>query len=545
MDIFSRTAAYIKSHGLRVTLHKAAKKTADRVLMPYHRWALKNAPDEKELAAQRGHVFDDPPFISIVVPVYNTQPALLRALMDSVLAQTYAHFELVLMDGASVCPETQEALEEAVKRDGRVKLFRSGKNEGISGNTNLGILKAQGSYIALLDHDDLLTPDALFHVAKAITETSADLIYSDEDKVSYNGQYYHTPHFKPDFSPDLLRACNYICHLMVFKKTFLAEAGLLDPRFDGSQDHELALRLSEKAHRIIHISKVLYHWRDVKTSMSRQNLQKCVDAATLAVSEHLARLGIDAEVFTGEARAQIRYHMPEGTRVTAILSHAGDETRLKRCKDSLGLLPFETLVCAPGYPAMNEAARRAQGEVLLFIDSGMVVVTPAELKSLIGRSLLSDAGAVGPTILSPNGRLRHQGYLLGMAHLVANPQKGHDMAQWGYFALERMSRNVSAVSAALMAIRREVFLDAGGFDEGYVNALGDVELCLKAAQKGLYHAVLPNCKAVYHAPASNPQAIVDVRPDAKDAERFLKAHGVINDPFYNPNWSKKGNGYRL
>ncbi len=564
MSFLTQATRYIKRNGISYTLHKVMLRSGEHLLRTYDRKAKKMAPDATALQRQMETVFDNPPTISVVVPVYNTKPIFLTELADSVLNQTYPHFELVLLDGNSVKPETLQTLEALEKRDSRIAVFHSKENLGISGNTNLSIEKATGEYIALLDHDDLLTPDALFEVAHTIVSQQADMIYSDEDKINESSAYLFAPHFKPDFSPDKLRGTNYICHLMVIKKTLLLEVGGLNPACDGSQDHDLALRASEKARYIAHIPKVLYHWRALNTSMSHQNLEKCVASATMAVEGQIKRQGFPALVTTEEMRSHVRYRHNFDTSITFIIEHHGNDEKLHQCMESLGEPPFnnvsmivlskhrvahyETVLYEPDasrYHMLNICARRAPGEVLVFLDSGMRVIDDLELPYLIGRAVQPDAGVVAPTILYQDGSLRHQGYLLGMDTIVKNPQQRHPMSKWGYYAIEHISHNVSAASVAFFAVRKEVFLKAGMFDAGYEHDMGDVDLCLKLSAMGLYHVVIPECQATYFSRMDGPDAIINEKPKEKDAARFLKAYGELKDPFYSPNLSVKGKTYRL
>ena len=539
MNIVRRAIRYIKRHGLRHTLQKAAARIGDKFLHTYHRRFLKAAPSAEELKRQREAFFSAPPKISIVVPVFNTRPVFLHELADSVLNQTYPHFELCLLDGNSQNAGTLAALEEIKKRDERVLLGHSKENLGISGNTNLAIAMATGEYIALLDHDDLLTPDALYEVACAIAVQQADMIYSDEDKIDEKSAYTFSPHFKPDFSPDYLRGINYICHLMVIKKSLLLEAGGLDSGFDGSQDHDLALRASEKAKCIVHIPKVLYHWRSLNTSMSHGNLEKCLDAGTRAVQNQLKRLHIDAALTMEEIYLHLQYKPDANVSVTFIIEHHASDAILKRCLDSLGN-PKEVLIWpSPNepegtrYSALNRCAECATGELLVFVDSHMVVAEKKELSCLFGRAAMADAGIVAPTILNENGSLRHQGYVLGMDTIVKNPEQ--------HLPTSRVAHNVSAAAVAFFAVRKSVFVDAGMFDVRYHHDLGDVDFCLKLLKKGLYNVVLPECRAMY----DGENAIVDEKPNEEDAATFEKAHGTIQDAYYNPNFSHSGRTFQL
>lgn len=543
MNIIKHTIEYVSAYGFKTTLRRAGEKAYEHFFKRYHRWAQKQAPTEAELASQRAHVFCDPPLISIVVPVYNTKSVFLQELVESVLAQTYPHFELCLLDGNSQRPETLELLTALPNKDPRIRVKHSRENLGISGNTNLAIAFATGDYIALLDHDDLLTPDALYHVACAIQSQGADFIYTDEDKISEKSHYTFDPHFKADFSPDELRSSNYICHLMVIKKTLIESAGMLNPAFDGSQDHDLALRVSEKAAKIVHIPRVLYHWRQLQSSMSHQNNDKCIGAAKRTVSAQLARLNISGDVTIEGARVHVHYRITGNPTVTFIIAHRGSDARLKRCLDSLP--DYDYLVTPGGYKALNDAAKQSQSDILIFIDSGMRLKKGSDLSSMIGRAQLADAGIVAPLITYKNNTLRHQGYLVGMKNVVANAQQHLPLSTWGYFAKAHVSHNISAASCAFFAVRRDVFMANGLFEESYEQDLADVAFCLRLVSKGLFNVSLPDVKAVYEKSEFGPDAIIDTLPNERDAARFLEAHGILEDPFYNPNLTRENGSYRL
>lgn len=507
-----RLIQYHRQFGLRLTILRLLQKTAENLLRLYDRGERRGAPGAAELAAQRAHRFAQPPLISIVVPVYNVRPAFLRALVDSVLAQTYPRYELCLADGASPSPETARALEEAAGRDPRIRVERLAENLGISGNTNAAIRLCGGDYVALLDHDDLLTPDALYHVARAIEEQGADLLYSDEDKTNEDASYLFQPHIKPDFSPDRLRSYNYICHLMVLKKTLLFSCGLLDPAFDGSQDHELALRASERAEKIVHIPRVLYHWRQLGASMSHQSLAKCQDAMLRATRAQLERLGVRGRVDLDDLRAHVRIEPPAGLTVTFIVAGDGGEDEARRRAESLPAEGQELLRCEetlPRFAAFNRCAQRARGEVLVFVAAELA--RREELPYLLGRAAMPDAGAIAATIAAPNGAPLHKGYRVehGGVRDIRKKELLHDP---GFYT----AHNVTAASCEFLAVRREAFLQAGMFDEGYARDFADAALCIRLREMGLHNVISPECVAIRRRPKA--------RPDARDAARFAAAY---------------------
>lgn len=543
MRMLRRGIQYFQSHGLGVLLSKMRKTSYEYYFRPFERWLRRQATDSSQLSVQKADVIPNPPLISVVVPVYNTQPALLESMVESVLNQTYVHFELVLLDGGSTPLDTIEALESLRARDKRIKLYRAEKNLGISGNTNLAIEKSIGEFVALLDHDDELSPDALYYIAQAIVIKNADFIYSDEVKLSYDGRFCHTPFFKPDFSPDLLRATNYICHLMVLKKSLLNEVGWLNPDFDGSQDHDLALRLTEKANNIVHIPRILYRWRDVKTSMSRQNQGKCADATVHAVKDHLCRKGVKADVYFASSNTLIRYCKPDHVRISIIVDDIDNKQNNAWYTHNLGRFSDEIIFSKQGkerYRSLNEAAERAEGDILIFIDSKVKIITPELMETLIGRAMMNDAGAVGPAILLSNAYVRHQGYLVNINGPLMSSFRGHSMAAWGYFGLNHLSRNVSALSTAFMVVRRKAFFSVGGFDIDYRHAFGDADFCIRLMNKGFFNVIMPECRVKSHRIKGKSSSIADEGVHQKDATRFSSAHGKFIDLFYNPNLKQDG-----
>lgn len=306
MQWAERVRAYVRMHGAGYTLHRAGEMLAARVLLRDEWRFRRERTSKRELATQRAHPFPDVR-ISVVVPVFNTRPKFLRALADSLLAQTHGAWEACLYDGGSTSAETRKALEAIAARDSRFHIAFGAENAGISGNTNRAIKMATGEYIALCDHDDVLAPDALWRIAEAIDAHHPDVLYTDEDKLTTHGAIHVDAHRKPDFCPDNLRSGNYICHLSVIRRTLLDAIGGLRPAFDGSQDHDLMLRACERADGVIHIPRVLYHWRTLRGSMSHTKLAVCLDAAARAVEESMRRTGFPGTCRVEDGVLRLRY----------------------------------------------------------------------------------------------------------------------------------------------------------------------------------------------------------------------------------------------
>ena len=465
----------------------------------YAAWLAGQRRTPAELAAERQAVFPVAPLISIVVPVYNTASVYLQALVESILAQTYARFELLLVDGCSTREETRRCLRSAVARDARVHVLRLERNAGISGNTNEGIVRAAGSYIAFADHDDTLEPDALYEIVRAIAAEAAagrraDVIYTDEDKMDETGTLFYEPHRKPDYSPEKLQSCNYCSHLTVMSRAVLQEVGLLRAAFDGSQDHDLTLRACDAAQAVCHVPRVLYHWRQFASSMSKQHLARCQAAGRRAVAEHLARVGRPGEV-TQDHGYRVAFPVPD-VRVATI--------------------PVERDTT---YAALNRAARQSTADVLLLRDTRLEPLADDWEQELLMYAVQDGIGCVGGLLCEPDGMT------ICLTDLMLAPDGprrefgGHRRDVIGQGGRERIARNVTALSAALLMVRRDVFLAAGGFDEGYQQAFGDIDLCLRLLRRGYRHVFTPYASLRFRtAPAELERRLAD--RSSADWQRF-------------------------
>lgn len=563
---------YLRTNGIAYTSHRAMQKITERVLKRYDRWARKRMPSLQELERQRKRTFCPAPFLSIVVPVYNTKPRFLMELAESFVNQTYHNWEACLYDGRSTNPDTIACLRSLEKLDHRIHVALGEENQGISGNTNLAIQMVKGDYIILCDHDDILTSDALYWIADAIEQKGADLVYSDEDKINEASNRYFDPHFKPDFSLDMLRSSNYICHLLVVKRTLLDKAGLLDSRYDGSQDHDLALRASEHAACIVHVPRVLYHWRQLSTSMSHQKLEKCQQAAKRAVEAQLRRQQVKGQVSLLEGRSQIKYMLSGTPLVTVILEHHGSSRRLHKCIEALERAEkypaVEWLIVSPvpmeaadadmkfraipweagasRFHMLDKAIQLANGEYIVCMDSGVQVETEDWLSDILAHCMQPGVGIVCPILYGKDKKIRHAGYAVGVKNVAAGRQEGLPRSAWGYFGHEHYAHNISAASAAFFMVGKEIYLSHSGFDAAYQTDLGDVDFCLKLLQSGLRHVLTPLVKAVYEPRESGRDAVLRGAPEAGDRQRFVNAWGEnVLDPYYNENFTREDASFTL
>ncbi len=457
--------------------------------------------------------------LSFLIPTWNTRPEHLAALAESLLAQSCPSWEACFCDGASTDPMTRQALSILPERDVRFRVLFLDRNDGISGNTNTAFTMATGDVIALCDHDDLLAPDAVRCILQA-AEGGADFIYTDEDKVSEDGTRFYDPHLKPDFAPDSLRAGNYICHITAMTRavaqTLVARDGsLLRPGFDGSQDHDLALRAAEVARQIVHIPRILYHWRMLDTSFSHQRAERCAQAACAAVRDQLRRLNIPATVRMENLRVRIRYEVPEAS-VTAIVLGNG----------RIPALPGEVLRVHSA-AQLNGAARHATGEYLLFLHGGMKPLDRDWLKELLMHASRPGVGCVGSAIIDQQRFYRHAGYAVDVPGGAVSHHTGQHLHGRPYMITDRLVRNVTGVSSSLLLIRRETFLQLGGFG-AYESDLRGADLGLRCLAASFVNVYTPHSRMLCRGTLP---CLTGPAPEA-DILRFQQAWGEHPPEFY-------------
>ncbi len=567
----------LREHGLRYTWGRFCEKCRRHWGKPE---ASKPLHTKKELEAQRAYAFPRPVKISIVVPLYNTPQKFLEEMIRSVQDQTYSNWELCLADGsdkehayvASVC-------KRYAKKDQRIRYQKLAENKGISENTNACIAMVTGDYIGLLDHDDLLHPSALYHVMEAICEKDADFIYTDENTFHETPEDAYCPHFKPDFAPDTLRSYNYICHFTVFRRTLLDALGTaFRPEFDGSQDYDLILRLTEKAKQIVHIPKILYYWRAHEASTASDVSAKpyTLAAARSALQEHLRRVGLDGQV--GDARIpstyRIRYKIQGKPLISILIPNKDHVDDLKKCIDSIRekstyskweiiiiennseeratFAYYDTLKADKrirvvywkgtfNYAAIvNYGAGYATGKHLLLLNNDIEVITPDWLEQMLMYSQREDVGAVGAMLYYPDDTVQHAGVILGIGGVGGHAHKYFPRGDHGYMSRMAITQNYSAVTAACLMMRREVWNEVGGLDEDFAVAFNDVDLCMKIRKAG-YLIVWTPYAELYHY-ESKTRGLEDT-PEKQarfsgEVKRFLDRWDkelVAGDPYYNPN----------
>ncbi len=517
------------------------------------------------------------PKISMIMPVFNVDIRWLSKAVDSVQKQLYTKWELCIVDDGSSKCETLEFLKTI--RNPKIKIKFLEKNYGISEATNLAVGIADGEYIAFLDHDDEITSDALYEVVKAINVSNPDFIYSDEDKIDQN-QKRRNPFFKPDWSPDLLRSQNYICHFAAVRKSVFDAAGGFRNGFEGAQDHDLFLRISEITNRIHHIPKVLYSWREIETSTAGNPYSKpdAQENGRRCVAEHVQRrYGSNAEVKECEHLFvyDVAFKIPDASLVSVIIPTKDNIRYLDACIESIieksSYRNYEIIildnrseraesqvwfsriveqhdrirVIKADYPFCwsklnNQGISEARGNVFIFLNNDTKVISEDWIERLSGEALREDVGAVGPLLLYEDGTIQHAGVVVGLGGWADHIFKAMKPVHYGSpYVSPMLKRNVLAVTGSCMAMSRKTIEKLGGFEEKFIICGSDVEMCIRAHEAGLVNIYNPFVK-LYHFESKTRIAHDIPKCDFEMSIRHYKHYREIGgDPFYNRNLSLK------
>ncbi len=570
----------------------------------YKSYGTESFPTPEQKKQQQETVFSKKITISILVPLYNTPEKFLREMIESVTAQTYSGWELCLADGSddehayvgSICKQYMESDADGTKKQTRIKYQHIEKNLGISGNTNVCFEMATGEYIGLFDHDDVLHPSALYEYMKVICDKDADYIYCDE--ATFKGDSINhmiTLHFKPDFSIDNLRANNYICHFSVFRAKLLETTGLFRSEFDGSQDHDMILRLTAAAKSIYHIPRILYYWRSHAGSVAADINAKsyAIDAAKGAVAAHLRAFGFEGFQIEStrafETIFRIRYQLLSKPKISILIANKDHDEDLRRCLESIlhksSYENFEiiiiennstnesTFACYEEYqkhPAIrvvtyegkfnysainNFGASFATGEYLLLLNNDTEVITRNWMEELLMYAQRNDVGAVGCMLYYEDYSIQHAGIVLGLgAHRTA----GHthykmDKENLGYMGRLCYAQNVSAVTGACMMTKRALYEEVGGLSEEFAVALNDVDYCLRLRKKGYLNVFTPFAELFHFE--SKSRGLDSAEVSEQSAERYNNESALFKekwkeiletgDPYYNLNFSLDYSNYVL
>lgn len=582
---------------IRGVLAKLDYKKIERKAMA--RYGTESFPDEARAKEERETVFDRMIKISILVPLYNTPEPFLRDMITSVLNQTYQNWELCLADGSDAeHGEVGRICREYLEKDSRIVYQKLLKNEGISGNTNECLKLATGEYIGLFDHDDILHPSTLYEYVKAVNEQDADYIYCDETTFK-NGDINKmlTMHFKPDYAVDNLRANNYICHFSVFAKRLLEGEELFRSRFDGSQDHDMILRMTDRAKHIVHIPKLLYYWRCHEGSVASGIDAKpyVVAAAKGAVADHLRRHGFTHFQITStrafETIFKIRYEIIGDPMISIVIPNKDHAADLKRCitsilekstyenyeivivengsetkeifeyytslkeYDNIRVVTYEKPEGQNGfnYSAVNNfGVKQTKGDYILLLNNDTEVITVNWMEELLMYAQREDVGAAGAKLYYGNKTIQHAGVVLQLgAHRTAgHSHYGQSRENLGYMGRLCYAQNVSAVTGACLLVKKSLFEEVGGLDESFAISLNDVDFCLKLREKGLLNVFTPFAELYHYESVSR-----GLDDSGEKAERYNResAHfrekwkSVLEkgDPYYNPNFSLDRSDFAL
>lgn len=586
--------------GVRQTTRDLFKKDSDVLTTPaenaagateevearhskYDLWRQKHAVTDEDRVRYRKQIADlaEKPLISVVMPVYNVDAVWLERAIASVRNQLYENWELIIIDDNSDREETVEVLNWLSVP--RIQIRKLDKNRNISGATNEGIRMATGSYIAFLDHDDEMAENALAEVVFAIVEKKPDAIYTDEDFVTLDERHVN-PHFKPDYSPDLLLSHNYITHLSVVRRELVEQIGGLRSEFDGAQDYDFWLRVTERTDNVLHIPKVLYHWRMVESSTSLDADAKpaALSASRRALEQTLERRGISAEVLHGNIPYFFRVKravVDSAERTVSIVIPFKDKPEL--LESSIGKIcevstyeNFEIIGISNNserdstFSLMRELEQRdsrvrfiehneafnfseltnlgvqqSRGQFVVLVNNDVEVINWDWIECLLEHAQRPEVGVVGGKLYYPDNTVQHAGIIVGIGGYAGHPHKHFNSRRSGYFNRASIQQNISAVTGAFMMFRRDVFDAVGGFDQNALKiACNDVDFCLRVRERGLLNVFTPYAHAYHHESVSRGYEDTPAKKARFEAEKteFQRRHQQLlatGDPYYNPNFA--------
>lgn len=557
--------------------------------VPYGPWYEAYVPDESELEKQRKHRFTYEPLISVAVPAFRTPETFLIQMMKSLLAQTYSNWELCIANGSPEDTVMKGILEEYMKKDSRIRVSELTENKGIAGNTNAALEMAEGEFVGLLDHDDLLAPNALYEVVKALeADRELDAVYTDEDKVTTELDEHFQPHLKPDFNLDLLRSNNYICHFFVVRRSVVKKAGGFRQEFDGAQDHDFIFRCVETARRVGHIPEILYHWRTHKASTADNPASKmyAFDAGKRAIEAHLQRTDTEGVVTHTPDLGffRVKYPVQGNPLVSIIIPNKDEKETLKDCIESIRKKTeyenYEIIIVENNstteeifqyykelsqdprirllrwkkefnYSAINNyGVNHARGEYLIFLNNDVKIITPGWIKEMLGVCQRPEVGAVGVKLIYPDNTIQHAGCVIGIGGIAGHMFVDMPANRTGYLHKASILQDMSAVTAACMMMKRTAFEEAGGFTEKLAVAFNDVDLCLKVRKNEKLIVYDPYVQ-LYHMESKTRGAedsTEKVRRFQEEIE-YMRCQWIDilkkGDPYYNKNLSLTKWNYSL
>lgn len=589
---------YLKNYGLVATIKKAfitmyriivLKKDISSNKEKYQTWIKNNEPTEEELEKQRAETFAYQPKFSIVVPMYNTPTQYFEELVNCLVMQTYTNWELCLADGS---PKNDETIENILKKEDRIKYQFLNENKGIAGNTNAALKMATGDFILLLDHDDLLPLFCLYEVAKTINENpEAEFIYTDEDKIDEIANERYDPHFKPDFAIDTLRSNNYITHLSIFKKELMEKLGGFRSEYDGAQDYDIIIRAIEQTDKIVHIPKILYHWRVHQNSTAMMSDAKpyAYEAGLKVIQDHLVRQGLKAKVTHGgdmHGVYQIEYEVKGNPSVSILIPNKDSIKLLKKCIQSILNLTtysnYEIVIIEnnstkketfdyyeelkkhdkirilyykeKGFnysKIINFGVKNCKSDFVMQLNSDTQLLTPRWLEKLIGFGQRNDVGAVGARLYYKDKSIQHAGIGIDICDLAANLFVGTSKRVHAYFGREATTRNVSAVTGACLFARRKIYEEVGYMnEEDFAVAFNDVDFCLKIRQAGYFIVYNPYIELIHYESKTRgyedtPEKKARFEKESQNFKTRWKEVLQEGDPYGNINFAKDNAQYTV
>lgn len=573
---------YYRNNGLAAVMQKMKIRTGNRKTEDYSKWIKYREPLKKELELQRKITFETEPKISIVVPVYRPVPEYFVEMIKSVMAQTYANWELCLADGSGKGEYVDSYIANLLNKDSRIKYKRLSQNLGISENTNEALSIATGDFIALGDHDDLLRPNALYEFVKAINENpEIDFIYSDEDKFDTEAGRRVMPHFKPDFNLDLLRTNNYICHFTMFSRKLYEENGGFRSKYDGAQDYDLFLRYTDVAKCIKHVDKVLYSWRihSLSTAGNTGAKDYVVEAGRMALEDYFKRKNISASVTNSSIPCiyKVEYELMGKPLISILIpnkDHIDDlDVCLKSIIDKQDYDNYEIIIIENNstdsstfeyykkiehkydkisvvyyeddfnYSKINNyGAEYAKGDYLLLLNNDTEMLNSNVLSSMLSFGQRSEVGIVGARLLYSDNTIQHAGVVIGLGGVAGHIFLNNSSSNPGYFARTMEVVDYSAVTAACLLIRKSVFEEIGGLEEDLKVAFNDVDMCLKVREKGYLvvydpYAVLNHYESKSRGIDDTPEKAARFRGETEYMRNKWVSYYKNGDPYYNRNLS--------
>lgn len=623
---------YLRHYGMKEFLIRLQeKKEAERV--PYEPWYENHKATEAELLRQRRESgrWKDAPRISIVVPLYCTKEAFLRQMIASVQAQSYENWQLCLADAspadADGSTQTGRVVGEYRQSDARIVYQALRENGGIAENTNAAIALSDGDWIAFMDHDDLLAPDALYEAVALMRRgpkrqsavecagllqpqkegSSYELIYTDEDKVDMEGRGHFEPHFKPDFNLDLLRSNNYITHFTMVSRALFLRVGGLRGEFDGAQDYDFILRCTEAAEAVGHVPRILYHWRAHQESTASNPFSKqyAIEAGRRAIAQHLERVGVPAEVAATKDMGfyTVRYPYRDEPLVSIIIPNKDETQALGKCLAAIersSYQNYEVIVvennsCEETFSYYRQLAPKrteregtvfyegrlsggqrlriavwreefhysrlnnfgesfAEGEYFVLMNNDIEMITPSWMEELLGTCQRTEVGAVGVKLYYPDNTVQHAGIVVGIGGsargIGQNMFVGLSRGRSGYLHKASLTMDYSAVTAACMMVKRDVYEKVGGFADALAVAFNDVDFCLKVRALGLLVVYQPRVEAYHYESKSRgsedtPEKVARFQREIDYMRETWIGILKNGDPYYNPNFSPYVSDYGL